>query len=51
MKQIKIGTSKIDREGLTDEEYIKALELSNETMADEISRLRQLVLSYRNKTD
>lgn len=38
------GTSKIDRANLTDEQYIKALELSNETMAFEVYRLRQLIL-------
>lgn len=38
------GTSKIDRAGLTDAQYIAALELSNETMANEVYRLRQEVL-------
>lgn len=38
------GTSKIDRAGLTDAQYIAALELSNETMADEVYRLRQEIL-------
>lgn len=51
MKPASKGTTKIDRAGLTDVEYIKALELSNETMADEIYRLRQIVLAYRNKMD
>ena len=31
---------KIDRNGLTDAQYIKALEISNATMADELFRLR-----------
>lgn len=35
------GTSKVDRAGLTDAQYIAALELSNKTMADELFRLRQ----------
>lgn len=38
------GTSKIDRAGLTDAQYISALELSNETMADEVYRLRQEII-------
>ena len=43
--------TKIDRAGLTESQYIKALELSNETMAKELYRLRQLVLSYWDKID
>lgn len=39
----KFGTSKIDRVGLTDEQYITALEVSNETMANEVYRLRQTI--------
>lgn len=51
MNQDNNGTIKIDRAGLTDAEYIKALELSNMTMADELYRLRQLVLFYWEKMD
>ena len=40
------GTTKIDRAGLTDKEYIKALELSNRTMAEELYRLRQMLMDY-----
>lgn len=40
-----MGTSKVDRTGLTTEEYIRALEISNETMAMEVYRLRQMVLA------
>ena len=39
----KFGTSKINRVGLTDEQYIAALEVSNETMANEVYRLRQAI--------
>lgn len=39
-----IGTSKVDRANLTDAQYIAALELSNETMASELYRLRQEIL-------
>ncbi len=51
MKPTDITTIKVDRTGLTDTEYIQALELSNRTMADEVFRLRQLVLSYWGKID
>ncbi len=40
----KFGTSKIEREGLTDAQYIEALERSNETMSGELYRLRQEML-------
>ena len=40
----KFGTSKIDRVGLTDEQYIAALEVSNETTANEVYRLRQTIV-------
>lgn len=40
-----MGTGKIDRTGLTDEQYIKALEVSNETMALEVYRLRQMIIA------
>ena len=46
------GTIKIDRAGLSDEQYIAALELSNETMADELQRLRLALrdfnIAYQN---
>ncbi len=45
------GTSKIDRAGLTDAQYIAALELSNETMASELFRLRQEVLKLSMNSD
>lgn len=38
------GTPKIDRTGLTDAQYIAALERSNKEMANELYRLRQEVL-------
>ena len=41
----KIGTLKVDRANLTDEQYIIALEISNETMALELARLRQMLLA------
>ena len=46
MKPTSKGTTKIDRTGLTDKEYIKALELSNRTMAEEVYRLRQMQMVY-----
>lgn len=39
------GTTKVDRVNLTDEQYITALEVSNETMAKEIYRLRQMLIA------
>lgn len=41
----KTGTSKIDRANLTNEQYIVALEISNETLADEVYRLRQMLFA------
>ena len=41
------GTTKIDRAGLTDEQYIAALELSNETMAEELQRIRMALRDFK----
>lgn len=41
------GTIKVDRAGLTDEQYISALELSNETMAEELHRLRLALRDFK----
>ena len=40
----KRGTIKIDRSDLTDEQYIIALERSNATLAEEVHRLRQIII-------
>lgn len=40
----KRGITKVDRSDLTDEQYITALERSNETLAEEVYRLRQVII-------